>query len=48
MNDSYADPRRRPTAVRYAVGVGVLQLLWILMLLLPHNAAQVLAEKTGS
>jgi low temperature requirement protein LtrA len=32
------DPRRRRTAVRYAVGVTVVQVFWVLRLLLPDSA----------
>jgi low temperature requirement protein LtrA len=36
-----ADSQRRNTAVRYAIGVGVLQVLWLLRLALPEDAPQV-------
>ena len=32
-----SDPQHRPTALRYAVGVGVLQLLWLLLLARPDS-----------
>nr|WP_296066387.1 low temperature requirement protein A [uncultured Actinoplanes sp.] len=32
-----SDPPRRPTAIRYAIGISVLQVLWLLRLLVPHD-----------
>ncbi len=34
-----SDPQRRPTAIRYAIGVTAVQVLWLLRLLLPAESA---------
>ena len=34
-----SDPRRRPTAIRYAIGITAVQVLWMLRLLLPAESA---------
>jgi low temperature requirement protein LtrA len=36
-----SDPEHRPTAMRFVVGISVVQVGWVLRLLLPHNAALV-------
>jgi low temperature requirement protein LtrA len=34
-----SDPPRRPTAIRYAIGITIVQVLWLLRLLVPDDSA---------
>ena len=36
---AHSDPEHRQTAIRYVVGVGLVQVCWLLRLLLPHDLA---------